>query len=305
MKTINSTLKLNLISFFILISSFSVSQTTANWNLVGPDDFPVNVSGQINGIGRVCQLKFHPSQDSILYAASASGGLYISRDNGISWTVTGTDQLPKTACASVCVDFTNDSIIYLSTGDPNYYGSDYGIYKSIDGGTTWNPANNGIGTLMALEMLMDPNDHNSIIAATNNGIWKTNDGGNSWIEKKNGGAFTDMAFKSVAGTDTIYAATTNQFWVSSDMGETWNQITIPVPVGGNADGIRIGVSPANPDKIYLAVLYFTTSTHYGTMYRSDDGGLTFTGVKTQAFPDIAGYDANDPEITTGLSLLTP
>ncbi|MBL0342196.1 MAG: PKD domain-containing protein [Bacteroidetes bacterium] len=279
---------------FCCVLTPAFSQSGGNWKLVGPDDFPVNVSGQINGIGRVCQLKFHPVQDSIVYAASASGGLFISRDNGSNWVVTGTDVLPRTACASVCIDYTNDSILYLGTGDPNYYGTDYGIYKSVDGGSTWNPSNAGIGNRMALEMLMDPNDPNAIIAATNDGIWKTIDGGANWIVKKSGGAFTDMAFKPLAGTSIIYAVTTSQFWISVDMGETWNQVALPIPVGGNADGIRIGVSAVAPDKIYLGLLYYTATTHYGTIYRSDDGGQTFAGVKTQAFPDIAGYDANDP-----------
>jgi PKD repeat protein len=272
----------------------SFSQNNGNWQLTGPDDFPVNVSGQINGIGRVCQIKFHPNQDSILYAASASGGLFISRDNGLTWQVTGTDQLPKTACASVCISHVNDSILYLSTGDPNYYGDDYGIYKSINGGATWNPANVGIGNRMAVEMLMHPSNHNIIIAATTDGIWKTTNGGNTWLVKKSGGDFTDMTYKPVAGTSTIYAATKSQFWKSTDMGETWIQVSIPIPPGGSPNGLRIGVSPADTNRVYIGLLYFTPTTHYGTVYRSDNGAQTFYGVKTQQLPDIAGYNANDP-----------
>ncbi len=290
----NINVKVGALLIFCLFTSAIQSQTNGNWKLVGPDAFPVNVSGQINGIGRVCQVKFHPTQDSVLYAASASGGLFISRDNGNNWIVTGTDMLPRSACASVCIDYTNDSIIYLSTGDPNYYGTDYGIYKSVDGGTTFNPANTGSGNRMALEMLMDPNNHNAIIAATNDGIWKTIDGGANWVVKKSGGAFTDMKFKPVAGSTIIYAVSHNQFWWSNDMGENWNQTVIPVPVGSNADGIRIGVSVAAPDRIYLGVLNYTSTTHYGTIYSSNDDGQTFTAVYLQASQDIAGYNANDP-----------
>lgn len=285
---------IKIIFLLVFVGSLSTAQISGNWKLTGPDAFPVNVSGQINGIGRVCQIKFHPSADSIVYAVSASGGLFISRDHGVNWNVTGTDQLPRTACSSVCIDYTNDSILYLSTGDPNYYGTDYGIYKSTDGGITWNPANATIGNRMALEMLMDPTDHQTIIAATNDGIFKTNDGGLTWTVKKSGGAFTDMVFKAAAGSDTVFAATTNSFWLSADKGETWNQVPIPVPSGNTADGIRIGVSTVNPERIYLGVLNYSASNHWGTIYRSDDGGATFTGIKTQAFPDIAGYDPNDP-----------
>jgi PKD repeat protein/photosystem II stability/assembly factor-like uncharacterized protein len=279
------------ILFLFTITSFA---QIGNWKLTGPVNFPVNVSGQINGIGRISQIKFHPAKDSVIYAVSASGGLFISNNRGFSWTVCGTDQLPRTACSSVCVDYSNDSILYLSTGDANYYGTDYGIWKSLDGGGTWNAFNADIGNRMAVEMLMDPNDHLSVIAATNDGIWKTYDGGVSWTEKYNGGAFTDMCFRAEAGTQVIYASSTNQFFKSADMGENWQIISLPIPGPGNADGIRIGVSPADPDKIYAAVIYVTTSNHYGTIYRSDDGAQTFSAVKTQAFPDIAGYDANDP-----------
>jgi len=291
-KILIKTLPIIVTLIFSLAWNNGVAQSNGNWNLVGPDAFPVNVSGQINGIGRVCQIKFHPNNDSVMYAASASGGIYISTNHGNNWSVTGTDLLPRMSCASVCVDFTNDSILYMSSGDPNYYGTDYGIYKSVDGGVTWNLSNTGSGNRMALEILMDPADNNTLIAATNDGIFKTIDGGANWVVKKSGGSFTDMVFKPLAGTNTIYAVTTNEFWMSVDLGETWNQVVLPIPGGGNPDGMRIGVSAAMADRLYVGVIYYTATNHYGTVYRSDDGGLTFTGVKTQQSPDIAGYDAN-------------
>jgi hypothetical protein len=69
--------------------------------------------------------------------------------------------------ASLCIDFTNDQVLYLGTGDANYYGSrDYGIWKSTDGGTSWTPSCAGIGNRVALEILMNPADHNVLLAAT-------------------------------------------------------------------------------------------------------------------------------------------
>jgi PKD repeat protein len=284
--------------FFILlhlcIVPQAMSQTYGNWQLLGPIDFPTNITGQIHGIGRVCQLKFHPSLDSVLFAPSASGGLFKSVDRGVNWTVLGTDVLPNTACASVCIDHTNDSVLYLGTGDPNYYGNGEGIWKSVDAGLTWSPSNNGIGNLLAVEILMDPVDPQILIAATKSGIWKTYDGGQNWVEKNTGGEYTDMAYKAVAGTHTLYAATRQQFWMSLDLGETWTQITIPFPTNGGPNGIRIGTTPADTNVVYLGVIFFEPGNHYGTVYRSDDGGLTFAGVKTQPTPDIAGYDATSP-----------
>src|SRR4051812_26754382 len=187
----------------LILIVFSLPAAAQNWKQTGPVNFPVNVSGQINGIGRVTQIKFHPSLPNKLYVTSASGGLFGSSDNGNSWTMMGTDKFPSTACASVCIDYTDDNIIYLGTGDPNYYGIDFGIYKTTNGGTTWIAANSNIGNRMALEMLMDPSDHNKVIAATDDGIWRTVNGGASWTNVKPGGAFRDM--KRRPGTNTLYA----------------------------------------------------------------------------------------------------
>jgi hypothetical protein len=106
----------------------SYGQINANWKLTGPVNFPTNKSGQVNGMGRVSQIVFHPTDPNKMYAASASGGLYISSDGAKTWQVTGTDKLPAMSCASVCVDHTNDKIIYLGSGDANYYGNAFGIW---------------------------------------------------------------------------------------------------------------------------------------------------------------------------------
>lgn len=125
------------VSLLITIFTFlSLPAAAQSWKQTGPVNFPVNVSGQINGIGRVTQIKFHPSLPNKLYVTSASGGLFNSNDNGNSWTLMGTDKFPAAACASLCVDYTDDNIIYLSTGDPNYYGTDFGIYKTTNAGAT-------------------------------------------------------------------------------------------------------------------------------------------------------------------------
>src|SRR6478736_7290091 len=81
------------------------SQIAGNWKSVGPIVFPINVSGQIHGIGRITQMKFHPSNAQKMYATAATGGLFISTDGGENWTVSaGTDILSRNNCASICID---------------------------------------------------------------------------------------------------------------------------------------------------------------------------------------------------------
>lgn len=259
----------------------------AQWQSTGPIQFPTNASGQINGIGRITQVKFHPTQADVMYATSASGGLYRSDNLGESWQVLGTDSMPQTQLASVCIDFTNDQVLYTGTGDPNYYFTTHGVWKSTDGGVNWFQSSNGMGNRMAIELIMDPADHNTIIAATNSGIFKTYDGGQSWEQKLADGAFTDM--KMNPGNDSIlYAVTRSQFFRSANKGESWTEITngIAVPGGGDGGGMRLAVSPADPDMVYAGMI-----RDEGTIFRSADAGLSFTNVYHNPAQSLVGYDA--------------
>ena len=256
-----------------------------SWKQTGPINFPVNVSGQINGIGRVTQIKFHPSIPNKLYVTSASGGLYSSNDNGNNWTLMGTDKFPATACASLCVDYTDDNIIYLSTGDPNYYGTDYGIYKTTNAGITWLPANSNIGNRMALEMLMDPTDHNIVVAVTNDGIWRTVNGGANWTNVKSGGNFLDL--KRRPNTNTLYAVTQSQFWVSNDYGITWNQISSGLVIPAGTNGLRLGVSAANNN-----ILYLLANGGNGVLFKSTNAGASFVQTYGSNAQCIVCYSSN-------------
>lgn len=282
-------IKSSLVTLLLLsFSIFSFAQPTANWRPLGPIQFPANVSGQINGIGRVCQMKFHPSDPQKVYAVSASGGLWISQNGTQSWNRCGTDELELTACASVCVDFTNDSILYLGTGDPNYYSTGLGIYKSVDGGATWSPSNTGAGTAMAVEILMDPMDHLVLVAATNNGIFKSYNGGASWTSTLSSGQFTDMEMKPSVNTRTLYAVNFSNFYKSEDFGDTWTLISagIAVPGGGSGQGMRLAVSAADTNVVYAGMI-----KDEGTIFRSADGGNTFTTVYHNPSQSLVGYDA--------------
>jgi len=234
-------------------------------------------------------MKFHPTNSQKVYAVSASGGLWISTDATGSWQKTGTDKIALSACSSVCIDFSNDSIVYLSTGDPNYYSTGSGIYRSNDAGNNWFPANSSIGNRMAVELLMDPLNHEIVVAATNDGSWKTTDGGLSWTVRKTGGQFTDMIAKPTSASRTLYAVTFSEFYKSEDFGDTWTLITngIAVPGGGSGQGMRLAVSAADSNVVYTGMI-----KDEGTIFRSNDGGNSFTTVYHNPSQSLVGYDAN-------------
>jgi photosystem II stability/assembly factor-like uncharacterized protein/regulation of enolase protein 1 (concanavalin A-like superfamily) len=257
----------------------------SNWELLGPVVFPTNISGQINGMGRVCQIKFDPGNANTMYACSASGGFWKSVNAGVSWSLMGTDMLPLMGTSSCCIDHTNSNIIYLSSGDPNYYGSDLGIWKTTNGGNTWNQINTGIGTKMAVEMLMDPANNQVVLAATNSGLWKTTDGGASWSEKIIGNQFTDMQWQPLANSSIVYASSMNKFFRSADKGDTWVEVSSGF-TNLLAGGTRISVSAANP-----AIVYVGTVNQEGTIFRSSDTGNNFTLQHNNPLNSLTGYDS--------------
>lgn len=283
-------IKLYIAFVFLAILQTQAQNTSGNWKVKGPIAFPTNISGQIHGIGRVSQVKFHATNQQKMYAVSASGGLWITNDGAQTWSKTNTDaHIPQGSCSAVAVDPTNDNIIYLSTGDANYYASNYGIYKSINGGQTWSASNNGIGDAMAVEILISPTNHNTILAATNNGIWKSTNAGATWTLKTNG-TFRDMVYKPGSST-TVYAVTANQFLKSTNEGDTWTVIASATPVAGN--GGRLAVTEANPNIVYVGYVGSNNADKGGIIYQSTDSGTTFTLKKGDVQPNLNGYEANE------------
>lgn len=266
----------------LLCNGISNAQT---WKEVGPLVFPTNSSGQINGFGRVTQIKFHPSLANVMYATSASGGAYTTIDTGHHWTLLNTDNFAVSNMSCICIDNTNDQILYLGTGDPNYYSTDFSIYKSTNGGATWAAANTGIATLLPIEIIMHPTNNQQLITATNNGIWQTLNGATTWTNVKSGGAFTDM--QRIPNTNTLIAVTGAQVWRSTDFGATWTQNTSATFSQSGTDGMRICTNPTSNN-----IVYVVSNGNNGVVFRSTDYGVTFTNIYSSTTQCLVCYDEN-------------
>lgn len=269
------------------------AQSNQPWTEIGPIRFPTNKVGQINGIGRVVQIKFHPTTAAKMYAVSAHA-LWKTIDTGKTWTVVpGTDNMPTMTCASVCVDRTNENIMYLGTGDPNYYNQSLGVWKSTNGGALFTRIGEStIGTRMAVEILQSPSAVNTLLAATNDGIWKSTDAGSTWTKTQADVNFCDMRVNAASGSTTVYAITQQaEFYKSTDFGDTWTLIsTVNPATSGN--GSRIAVTPANPAVVYVGCTGSNTSAVGGIIYKSTDSGNTFIQVRGDISPNLAGYNNN-------------
>ena len=273
--------------------SLTASAQLANWTGYKANKFPTNLSGQIHGQARVVQMKFHPTNPNIFYALTSQGGLFITTDQAQNWTVAAGTDIMTAKCASICIDYTNDQVLYLGGGDPSYYGSGSGVYKSTNGGATFTQLTGGIPTgRIVIEIIMHPTDHNTLVAVTSGGVYKTTNAGASWTAKTGTGLqFCDMKRVANATSLTLFACTrtaTPELYRSTDFGDTWTLITSGLsapnlpPLSG---GSRVAVTPADTN-----VVYFEMVASGGIMYKSTDGGLSFTLKKAEGSPYLTYYN---------------
>jgi hypothetical protein len=275
-----------------LITTNSAWAQLANWSGYKPTKFPTNVSGQIHGQARISQMKFHATNPNKMYAITPQGGLFITTDAATSWTVApGTDALTA-KLASVCIDYTNDQIIYLGGGDPNYWGSGAGAFKSTNGGATFSQLTGGLPTTRIVsEIIMHPTDPNTLVASTNGGIYKTTNAGVTWTAKTSTSLqFCSMKSNTAANSLILYATTqtaTPEFYRSTDFGDTWTLITAGLSnptVAPLQTGSRVAVTLADPNVVYFAMV-----ASGGILFKSTDGGLTFTQTKAGGSPYLTFY----------------
>jgi PKD repeat protein len=271
-------------------NSIARHAATNAWSFIGPVGAP-----QGGGAGRLCCIRFDPNNTDIIYAGTPSGGLWKTIDGGVSWNCL-TDFLPAIGCSDVAVDPTNSQIVYLASGDKD--GGDspsIGVFKSIDGGLTWNPtglqfASNAYRRIGKL--LINPQNPNILYAGTSGGIYKTMDGGINWYLMTQMNTM-DLAFKP-GDPNTIYACKIG-FYKSTNGGLTWTQIATGLPQTNMTSRMAIAVCPAAPNNVYVVASH-TTSEAFEGVYVSTNDGNTFT--PKSGSPNLLGW-ASDGSDNTG------
>ena len=217
----------------------------------------------------ILALAFDPISPDVLYAAIRYGPVLRSVNGGESWTRLPDIPLAPNCCAELVTDLAIDPF------DPStlYAATVQGVFKSVNGGSSWFPTSLEKQTL-TLEL--DPKDGNVIYAGTagtsGNNLFKTINGGVTWTPSELGPSITfvyDIELKP-GDSSVVYAGTSSHgIFRSSDSGRTW------APLGDgeirNSSILSIAVSPSEPDRIYAG-------THGGVI-RSFDAGGSWTSVR--------------------------
>ncbi len=267
------------------INSTNVTSTSGNWIPMGPFGSPIG-----GDAGRVTFIRFLPGDINTIFIGTGAGGMWTSSDAGATWT-TNTNNLEVLGCSDLAINPINTDIMYLATGDIDA-GDTYatGVLKSVDGGLTWNTTGltySVSSTRRIGRLLINPLNPNILFAATSLGIYRTNNAGTNWALVR-AGNFKDMEFRP-NDTSTVYAVTASTFFKSTTGGNTaasFVQVTSGLPTAG----VRqvVSVTPADPNYIYI--LRSASDNSFGGVYRSVDGGVTFTLMSNT--PNIFGWDTN-------------
>lgn len=278
----------------------------SNWQSVGPFTH-TNSGSWSSGQGRVNTILVDPNNPNTVYFGAPAGGIWKSTNSGDNWTPLG-DDFPQMGVSGIAVDYNNSNIIYLATGDPDASNTySVGVLKSTNGGLTWNTT--GLTflntTTYSGDILINPNDSNMLWVATTNGIYRTINAGVNW-NLVQAGDFSGGRIRLKPGTSsTVYAVSNNRFYRSTNSGSSFSIVTTGLP--SSSGRLILDVTPANSDYIYI--LSATTSNGFQGIYRSTDGGSTWTKTSgttnifesTQAYYDLAlaVSTTNANEIYTG------
>ena len=256
-------------------------EEAGEWTALGPFEVPSGYNGY-RGLGRINAIGFHPDDENHIYIGAPAGGLWVSTDQGASWEVL-TDHLPTLGVSAIVVNYDNPNQILIGTGDRDAGDAPgLGVWRSDDGGISWNPSNDGMGNATVGRLIQHPENSDIILAATSDGIFKSENMGISWVQTRSGN-FKEIVFKPSA-PEVVYASSSGKFFRSDDTGENFIQITNGLP--NSARGV-IGASEANPEVVYFLT---TNSDSFKAIYRSDDSGLSFE-MRSNS-PNIMSWDCN-------------
>jgi sortilin (neurotensin receptor 3) len=260
--------------------------------------------GPANMGGRVSDVEGIPSPSKTFYVAAAGSGVWKTTNNGITFkSIFNSERVVATG--DLAIDPNDTDVIWVGTGEEdsrNSISAGGGIYKSTDGGDTWELK--GLEeTEVIARIVVDPIDGNTVYVAALGHIWgknderglyRTKDGGESWELVKrisDRAGFVDVVMHP-QNPNVLFAASWERvrgpyflqsggpgsgLWKTTDGGDNWEEIKgngFPTAEKGR---IGLAISMSSPDIMYAMVEAEKEEDGSGGngLYRSEDGGMTW------------------------------
>ncbi len=226
-----------------------------HWIEVALEDIPV---------GGVAALGVAPSDGQVVYAGTASGGLYRSQDGGVNWSRVPSDLEIGIRALAVAPDGA-DHVYALANWER--------IYESRDGGLSWQAGWTGLElTTEAISLMIDPLDPSTLYLGADTGLYRSHYGGKNW--RSVGRPLDDQTVLTLAArpapnaegkSSILYIGATQGAYRSQDSGTTVE------PWGGELKNVSVTAflfDPSDSQTIYAG-------TAFAGLYRSMDGGETW------------------------------
>jgi photosystem II stability/assembly factor-like uncharacterized protein len=261
--------------------------------------FPIFDSQPTGSVGDVAVA---PSNPNIVYVASGEGiqrpdlsvgdGIYKSADAGKTWINTGLKDGQQ--IGGLAIDATNENRVFAAVlGHPYGPNTERGVYRTTDGGKTWERVLYKDENTGAIQVAIDPKDPNIVYAdlwagrqgpwengewnGDESGLYKSTDGGNTWKQLTKGLPTPKMGLGRIGfciaptNTSRLYATVDageyGGIYRSDDAGESWSQMNKDERFWGRGDDFaEVKVDPENADIVYTADV---------VVWKSVDGAKTW------------------------------
>ncbi len=245
-----------------------------HWKAIAQDIHPA--------LTTVAALAIDPQHPRTLVVARQGDAPYRSVDGGGHWTKTNATGLPAAPdIRALAVDAASSALLAGT--------AENGVFRSGDGGLTWQPAGTGLPDASVIALLGAPG---GLIAGTQTGVSASRDHAQTWTIGRGvrGSSISSLAIDS-QNPPRVYAFGDAKLWKSVNRGGSWTRLTLTPPAGSDSPALGpVVIHPDNPLQVELG--------YDGAIARSDDGGGSWgNGIAIDCFrPQLIVIDPNDSEV---------